>query len=116
MHLTIDDGFEQFILLRDSFREVKAARQFEEVIRLGTVILAFANEKPDLRISKWAFRKDMGEAYLKLGDNASALSCFELVMEDYQLGLMKSHEWHKAGWEKSIAVLTRKIERLKKRR
>ncbi|MBN6742368.1 hypothetical protein JKG47_17975 [Acidithiobacillus sp. MC6.1] len=66
------DILKKFIILRDSFRSAKKNNDYKSIISIGHSIIELDEFAKFLQISTPLFKKDMANAFIKLGDVESA--------------------------------------------
>lgn len=75
--------FDEFILLRDGLRAAKRDKKYPQVLSLGLQILELDKSAKFLKIATPIFLKDMGNACIKLGDNAAAVKYFKDAIDKF---------------------------------
>ena len=99
--------FDEFIILRDELRLAKREKRYQDVIAFGIKIIEIDKNLKSLNICTPIFIKDMGTAFLRLGDIKSSLNCFVLARNEF----IKYRE-SDSEWQKDIDVLERKIKKI----
>lgn len=106
--------FNEFISLRDSLKEEKKIKRYEQVISLGQKIIELDSSAAFLQILTPKFLKEIGSAYLKLNNKPMALKYFQSARDGYieyrsRRALNKPEDFLKdiASLEKSILKLSK---------
>ena len=102
--------FDEFTLLRDGLRAAKRDKNYQHVLSLGQKILELDKSAKFLQIATPIFLKDMGNACVKLGDNATAVKYFKDALEKF-IKLKGQSE----DWKNEIDGMERKLEKLAKK-
>src|SRR5665647_1907623 len=97
--------FDEFIRLRDGLRAAKRDKNYQHVLSLGLQILELDKSAKFLKIATPIFLKDMGNACIRLGDNATAVRYFKDAIEKFTELKGQSEDWQNA-----IDVIQRKLE------
>ena len=99
--------FDEFISLRYELRAAKRDKDYQQVLSIGQQILELDKSAKFLKIATPIFLKDMGNACIKLGDNASAVTYFKDAIKKFTVLRTQSRDW-----QNEIDVIQRKLDKL----
>jgi len=100
--------FDEFRTVRDAMRDAKREKDHSQVITLGRRIVQIDQEMPGLGIALGIFMRDMGDAYVELGQKADAMVYYRGAVSAFK----KAKKAKPDDWEKDIARLEKKMQGL----
>lgn len=99
--------FEEFIHLRGELRAAKRNKNYQHVLSVGQQILELDKSAKFLKIATPIFLKDMGNACIRLGDNATAVKYFKDAIEKFT-----ELKGQSDNWQNDIDVIQRRLKKL----
>lgn len=99
--------FDEFIRLRDGLRAAKRDKNYQHVLSIGQQILELDKSAKFLKIATPLFLKDMGNACIRIGDNATAMTYFKDAIVKFSELREQS-----GNWQNDIDVIQRKLDKL----
>ena len=104
--------FNKWNNLRDLLRTAKSDKDYHSIIEICTKILELSHSNKWIGILDGLFYKELGNAYLKIGENQNAITNF-LKAKDFFILYRKNNKLSKPDdWLKDIELLEKKIEKI----
>jgi len=107
-----DDKFKKWLSLREHFKNAKRSKDDDQIIRIGLLILSFANTASFIGIMTPLFHRDIGNAYLRNNDKIKALDHYQAARTEF-IEYRNTHNIYKQNdCIKDIETLDKKIKRI----
>lgn len=105
--------FNQWQELRKQFKEAKRSKNYDQIIKLSKEIIELDKIAKFICIMTPIFYKEIGAAYEKLGDPASAVVNYRQARDGF-VEYRKFSDLNKPDdWLKDIHVIEKKIEKMR---
>jgi hypothetical protein len=105
--------FDEWLSLREQFRDAKRNKEYVKTIDLCMAILALNKRAKFIRVMTPLFHKEIGNAYLRLTDYPNALRHLQNAKDDFVEYRKNNELRHPDDWLKDISSLERRIRKIK---
>lgn len=103
-----DKALAKWLKLRAKFKDMKAAKNWCQVIAVAREIIEFDKSAKEVGIFTPLFEDAIADAYLKLEDRPSAIAHYRTALEGY----VSENAAKPDSWLKEIARITQKLEKI----
>ena len=105
--------FNKWNTFRELLRTAKSEKDYYSIIEICSRILELSQANKWIGILDGLFYKELGNAYLKIGENQNAVTYF-VKAKDFFIQYRKNNKLSKPDdWLKDIELLEKKISKIK---